>query len=159
MATRSPVGKVFTKDELLEIGQIAEEYNLMILVSLSADSPKPLADLFSKADEVYDNLAFSPAEHVRIASLGFWDRTITCGSAGKSFSCTGWRVGYMIGPEHLIKATTAAHTRIVFTVNSPLQEAVAAAFTNKGNFFEQQRQQYIERRDELMKALDRLGLP
>lgn len=88
----------------------------------------------------------------------FWNRTITVGSAGKAFSATGWRIGWTIGPEHLVKPTTAASTRLVFSSNSPMQEAVAAAFENQGSFFEDQNKAYIERREVLTEALDRLGL-
>lgn len=64
-----------------------------------------------------------------------------------------------MGPEHLIGPTTAATARIVFSVNSPLQEAAATALETKGNFFEEQRQEYIERKKVLCDALDELGVP
>lgn len=134
---------MFSEEELLEIGRFAKKHNLMIL-----------------SDEVYDCLAFHPTKHIRIAALeDFWERTITCGSAGKSFACTGWRIGWCMGPEHLIAPTTAATARIVFCVNSPMQEAVAGALATKGDFFEQQRREYVERREVLTSALDRLGVP
>lgn len=64
-----------------------------------------------------------------------------------------------MGPQHLIGPTTAATARIVFSVNSPMQEAVASALANKGNFFEEQREAYVERRKVLCDALDELGVP
>lgn len=89
-----------------------------------------------------------------------WDRTITVLSAGKSFACTGWRVGYLIGPESLIGPTLAATTRIVFCSNSPLQEAAAAGLeqAKQRGFFEQQLKEYQERRDTLLRYFDEIGL-
>lgn len=89
-----------------------------------------------------------------------WDRTITVLSAGKSFACTGWRVGYLIGPETLIGPTLAASTRIVFCSNSPLQEAAAAGLeqAKQRRFFEQQSKEYQERRDTLLRYFEEIGL-
>ncbi|KAK9897908.1 PLP-dependent transferase, partial [Cystobasidium minutum MCA 4210] len=141
----NPIGKVFSEDELREIGNLAEEKNFLIL-----------------SDEVYDVLALKPSKHVRIASLdNFWKRTITVGSAGKNFSCTGWRIGWLIGPADLIRACLAASTRVTFCTNSPLQEAAAAGFeqADEQHFFENQREWYEKLRDTLLTALDKLGLP
>ncbi|ELU45881.1 aminotransferase [Rhizoctonia solani AG-1 IA] len=127
----NPVGKVFTRSELEKIAAL------------------------------YDCLVFDDKEHVRIATLpGMWDRTVTVGSAGKSFAATGWRIGWLIGPPALIGPTLAATTRIVFCTNSPLQEAAAAGLeqANKRNFFETQRKEYKSRRDVLLSAFNRLGL-
>ncbi|THH13276.1 hypothetical protein EW146_g6924 [Bondarzewia mesenterica] len=131
----NPVGKVFTRHELEQIAALAEEFNLLVM-----------------SDEVYDCLTFDNKEHVRIATLpGMWDRTVTVGSAGKSFAATGWRVGWLIGPQSIINPTLAASTRIVFCTNSPLQEAAAAGLelAPKYNFFATQRKEYEERRDIL----------
>jgi len=141
----NPVGKVFTEDELNAIGKVAEEHNLFII-----------------ADEVYDCLTFN-SPHVRIASLSksLWSRTVTVGSAGKSFAATGWRIGWCIGPAELLRPITAAMTRITFCSVSPLQEALATGFqiAQKENFFDTQRAQYEARRDLLLGFLDQLGLP
>jgi len=140
----NPIGKVFDTEELLQIGKIAEEFDLIIL-----------------ADEVYDALVFDK-EHVRIAALGnLWERTITFGSAGKSFSATGWRVGWAIGPQRLIHPTLAASTRIIFCTNSPLQEAVATGLEKapEYKFFEGQTAAYLERRELFCSILDNVGLP
>ncbi|KAJ3766304.1 pyridoxal phosphate-dependent transferase [Lentinula raphanica] len=141
----NPVGKVFTRAELEMIASLAKEFNLLVM-----------------ADEVYDTLVFDGKEHVRIATLpGMWDRTVTVGSAGKSFAATGWRVGWLIGPEYIIRPTLAASTRIVFCSNSPLQEAAAAGLeqVQERRFFETQTVQYAERRDILTGCFDMLGLP
>lgn len=80
---------------------------------------------------------------------------------GKSFSATGWRVGWAVGPAPLINGTLAAQTRIVFCTNSPAQEAVAIGVEKalENGFFETQVEQYDERRKAMMKGLDALGLP
>ncbi|OAV86915.1 hypothetical protein PTTG_09745 [Puccinia triticina 1-1 BBBD Race 1] len=141
----NPVGKVFTVDELNAIGQVAEEHNLLII-----------------ADEVYDCLTFGEP-HTRIASLSdaLWRRTVTVGSAGKSFAATGWRLGWCIGPAALLRPITAAMTRMTFCAVSPLQEALAVGFAaaEKDRFFDTQRDQYQARRDLLLGFLDQLGLP
>jgi kynurenine aminotransferase len=103
----NPVGKVSTLEELQKLAALCIKYDLLVI-----------------SDEVYDCLTFDGKEHIRIASLeGMWDRTVTIGSAGKSFACTGWRVGWLVGAEHLIRPTLVAHTRILFTVNSTASEA------------------------------------
>jgi len=108
-------------------------------------------------------LTFEDREHTRIASLSdeLWNRTITIGSAGKSFSATGWRVGWAIGPAHLVQPLTAAHTRIVFCVNGPAQEATATGIEKalQNGYFEDQRKAYDERKSVLLEGLDKLGLP
>ncbi|RUS22651.1 pyridoxal phosphate-dependent transferase [Endogone sp. FLAS-F59071] len=142
----NPIGKVFEEEELLAIGRLAEEFNLLIL-----------------SDEVYDRLYFSPREHKRIATLeNFWSRTLTVGSGGKSFGITGWRVGWLIGPDHLIKHPLAAQSRIVFCVNSPCQEAVSIAFEytlKHSTYFSEQIANYERRRSILTSVFDELGLP
>jgi len=140
----NPVGKVFTREELETIAAIAEEHNLLVM-----------------ADEVYDCLVFDGKEHIRFATLpGMWDRTVTVLSAGKAFAATGWRVGWLIGPPSIIGPTLAATTRIVFCTNSPLQEAAAAGLEQARDrkFFEIQNKEYVERRDVLTRAFDKLGM-
>jgi len=140
----NPVGKVFTRKELEAIAALVEQHNLLVL-----------------SDEVYDCLLYDNEEHVRFATLpGMWERTITVGSAGKSFAATGWRVGWLIGPESMIKPTLAASTRIVFCTNSPLQEAAAAGLeqVKQRGFFTDQTREYTERRDLLVSAFDKLGM-
>ncbi|KAJ1959474.1 arylformamidase [Dipsacomyces acuminosporus] len=140
----NPVGKVFTCKELEEIGAIAERHNLLIV-----------------SDEVYEHLTYG-VEHVSIATLpGMWERTVTIGSGGKLFGVTGWRVGWAVGPAAFIQATLSAHTRIVFTSNTPLQEGVATAFkeAKANSFFDIQRAEYERRRNRLMEIFDEVGLP
>lgn len=102
----NPVGKVFSLEELQELATLCNEHDLLVI-----------------SDEVYDCLTFDGKEHIRIASLeGMWNRTVTVGSAGKSFACTGWRIGWLLGPKHLLGPTLAAHTRILFCTSSPASE-------------------------------------
>lgn len=140
----NPSGKAFTREELTRIAEICKKHDVLVL-----------------ADEVYDCLTYDGIEHVRIATLpGMWERTLTVGSAGKSFAATGWRVGWLIGPADLTLATLQASTRIIFCTNSPLQEAVAEGLelAGKHNFFDDQIKAYQERRDVLTKYFRELGL-
>jgi kynurenine aminotransferase len=130
----------------------------------------------------YDCLVYDGNEHVRIATLpGMWERTVTVGSAGstyphrgvwkhasaylsfahaEAFAATGWRVGWLIGPESIITPSLAACTRIVFCSASPMQEAVAGGLelAKQHNFFEVQTREYEERRDVLIEAFKQLGV-
>ena len=143
----NPIGKVFTEEELYKIGKLAVEHNL-ILVS----------------DEVYENLYYTdkfprPAALPQLPELA--ERTLTVGSAGKSFAATGWRVGYIQGPANLIKFVTAAHTRICFSTPAPLQQAVSQGFeqAEKSNYFENTRKEYEHKYKIFTKVFDDLGLP
>lgn len=107
----NPIGKVFSRSELVAIGEICKKHNLLVL-----------------SDEVYEHLVID-GEHVRMASLpGMWDRTITVGSAGKTFSVTGWKLGWCYGPEKLMKFVQLFHQNCIYTCPTPIQEAVAESF-------------------------------
>ncbi|CAG8449271.1 2694_t:CDS:2 [Diversispora eburnea] len=141
----NPVGKVFSKEEMEEIAQVAREFNLLLV-----------------SDEVYDRLYYKPDVHERIANLpGMWERTITVGSGGKTFGTTGWRVGWLIGHKELIATALAAHTRVVFCVNSPLQEALAVSLecAETNDYYENNIAKYEAKREKLCTALSDAGLP
>lgn len=141
----NPIGKVCSLAELQRLAQLCIKYDILVI-----------------ADEVYDCLTFDGQEHIRIASIeGMWERTLTVGSAGKTFSCTGWRVGWIVGAPHLVAPAMAAHVRITFSVNSASQEGAAIGLeqADAHDFFEQQREHYVARRQELFEALDSLNLP
>ncbi|XP_018416892.1 PREDICTED: kynurenine--oxoglutarate transaminase 3 isoform X2 [Nanorana parkeri] len=107
----NPMGKVYTKEELQVIANLCIKH-----------------DTICFSDEVYEWLVFSESRHVKIATLpGMWERTITIGSAGKSYSVTGWKLGWSIGPEHLIKHLQTVHQNLIYTCPTPLQEALANA--------------------------------
>ena len=107
----NPIGKVFSKDELLKIGELCVKNQILIL-----------------SDEVYDRLFYVPFTRIATLSPEIERLTLTVGSAGKNFYATGWRVGWLIGPPELIQYVAAAHTRICYSSVSPLQEAAAVGF-------------------------------
>lgn len=140
----NPVGKVFSKDELLAIGNLCVKHGILIL-----------------SDEVYDRLYYT--EFTRMATLSpeIANLTITVGSGGKCFYCTGWRVGWLIGPPNLIKYVSAAHTRICFSSVSPLQEATAVAFeeADKHKFWDSAITDMKSRVARFVEVFDELKLP
>lgn len=138
------MGKVFSREELQRIGDLCIKYNVIIL-----------------SDEVYDRLFYVPFTRIGTLSPELYDRTITVGSAGKAFYATGWRVGYLIGPEHLIKYVSAAHTRICFSSVSPLQEASAVAFeqADKVGFWDQARDEMKGKIERFCNVFDELNIP
>ncbi|XP_042909456.1 kynurenine aminotransferase isoform X2 [Parasteatoda tepidariorum] len=108
----NPLGKVFKRDELLMIAELCKKHDVIALM-----------------DEVYEWLIFQGNEHIRMATLpGMWDRTITIGSAGKTFSVTGWKTGWAYGSEKLMRALQLLHQNCIYTCNTPIQEAVAIGF-------------------------------
>ena len=138
----NPTGKVFRRDELEVIAALCREHDAYVL-----------------ADEVYEHLYFDDAEHVPIATLpGMRDRTLTLSSAGKTFSHTGWKIGWATGPPALVAAAQAAHQFVTFAVATPLQIAMAQALDqHQDAFFSHFRRQYAERRDFLVKTLKETG--
>jgi N-succinyldiaminopimelate aminotransferase len=139
----NPTGKVFTRAELEQIAALCEEHDVLALV-----------------DEVYEHLAYAPARHLRFATLPGMDaRTLTVSSAGKSFSLTGWKIGWAIGPQALRAAVQSVHQFVTFASAAPLQHAVARALALPDSFFAGQREALASRRDRLAAALGRAGLP
>lgn len=145
----NPIGKVFSLQELTQIANLVQQHNVLVL-----------------SDEVYERMVYpaadgTPTTHVRLATLpGMWERTLTLGSAGKTFSVTGWKIGWAIGPVPLVHAVLMAHQWIPFTVATPLQEAVAAAVVQapKENYYEWLATTYQAKRDKLLSALEDVGL-
>lgn len=108
----NPVGKVFSASELEAIGSLCEKHNSLMLM-----------------DEVYEWLVYEPLSHIRVASMPrFWDRTVTVGSAGKTFSVTGWKLGWAYGPAHLLRPMQLLHQNTIYVCPTPIQEAVAIGF-------------------------------
>lgn len=141
----NPTGKVFTRAELELIAQLCRQH-----------------DVIAIADEVYDQLVFDGAEHVPIATLpGMWERTLTINSTGKTFSVTGWKVGYTVGPAHLNHAVRQAHQWTTFATATPFQQAAAVALNlaPERGYYQELRREYAERRDLLVEVLRRAGLP
>lgn len=141
----NPTGKVFTRGELELIAGLCIEHDVLVL-----------------ADEVYDQLVFAGAEHLPIATLpGMGARTLTINSIGKTFSVTGWKIGYAVGSADLNDALRAAHQWITFTTATPLQAAAAAALEGAlaSGYYRQLRAEYAERHELLRSILEGAGLP
>ncbi|KAJ4988732.1 aminotransferase class I and II [Stagonosporopsis vannaccii] len=140
----NPIGKVFSKEELTAIGELCVKHNIIIL-----------------SDEVYDRLYYVPFTRVATLSPEIAKLTLTVGSGGKNFYATGWRVGWLIGPEHLIKYVSAAHTRICYSSVSPLQEATAIGFeqADAHNFWEDSKKEMKAKMDKFTAVFKELDLP
>lgn len=141
----NPTGKVFRRDELEQIADLCQTYDVIVI-----------------SDEVYDQLVFAGATHIPIATLpGMWERTLTINSLGKTFSLTGWKIGYAVGPASLNAALRAAHQWITFATATPLQFAAAAALEGAlhNDYYEQFRAEYTARYRLLEEILVSVGLP
>ncbi|MBL8953743.1 MAG: aminotransferase class I/II-fold pyridoxal phosphate-dependent enzyme [Myxococcaceae bacterium] len=137
----NPTGKCFTRDELELIGRLAAEHDAVIL-----------------SDEVYEHLVYAPARHLRPATIpSLAPRTLTVSSGGKSFSFTGWKIGWALGPADLVKATQKAHQFVTFATASPFQEAIAKALLLPDSYFTGFEQLYRAKRDFLIEGLKAAG--
>lgn len=138
----NPTGRVFTRDELMIIAQLARTY-----------------DAFVITDEVYEHIIYDGREHIRMASLdGMADRTITCNSLSKTYSMTGWRLGFLIGPRHVIEAARKVHDFLTVGAAAPLQEAAVVGLRQGPEYYEWLTQTYSRKRDLLCAGLDAAGL-
>ncbi|MCA9629464.1 MAG: aminotransferase class I/II-fold pyridoxal phosphate-dependent enzyme [Myxococcales bacterium] len=136
----NPTGKVFSRAELEHIAELCRRH-----------------DLLAVTDEVYEHLVYE-GEHVCLASLpGMRERTVVISSAGKTFSCTGWKVGWTCAPPDLTRALRSAHQFITFATATPLQHAVAHALSLGDGYFDQLRADYRARRDLLSAGLRDVG--
>lgn len=138
----NPTGKVFSREELQLIGRVAEDHDLIVLT-----------------DEVYEHLTYDGHEHISFAALpDMRERTLTVSSVGKTWSFTGWKIGWATGPAHLIGAAQAAHQFVTFSTATPLQHGAAHALEHfSGTFLETLRSEYTDRRDLLLDVLGRVG--
>ena len=138
----NPCGKVFTREELMAIGELAVKY-----------------DAFVVTDEVYEHMVYAPYQHVAMASLpGMYEHTITCSSLSKTYSITGWRLGYLIAPEEVIEAAKKVHDFLTVGAAAPLQEAAVVALGFDDSYYEELLRTYTEKRDYFLQGLDRIGL-
>ncbi len=139
----NPTGKVFTLDELTAIAELCRRHDVLVLT-----------------DEVYEQLTYEGARHVSMAEVpGMRDRTLCLSSAGKTFSLTGWKVGWATGPAPMVAAAQAAHQFVTFATATPLQVAVAHALEHCGErFYGSLRAEYSERRAFLLESLREVGL-
>ena len=138
----NPTGAVLTRAELQAVADLAIEHDLVVIT-----------------DEVYEHLTFDGTEHVPIATLpGMFARTLTLSSAGKSYSFTGWKVGWATGPADLVGAVLAAKQWLTFTSGSPLQPAVALALDEQPEFPTELARDLQGRRDLLLAGLADAGI-
>ena len=141
----NPTGKVFNRQEIEQIAAVCQEHDVLLL-----------------ADEVYDRILFDKHEHIPISTLpGMWERTLTLNSTGKTFSMTGWKIGYTIGPAEMNSAIRTVHQFNVFATATPFQEAMAVALETAGErgYYQELADSYGLRRDRLRAVLADAGLP
>jgi N-succinyldiaminopimelate aminotransferase len=138
----NPTGAVLTREELGAVAEIAVEHDLVVVT-----------------DEVYEHLLFDGREHVPICTLpGMAERTVTISSAGKTFSFTGWKVGWVSGPAELVDTVVAAKQWLTFSNAAPLQPAVAHALRHEAGFYESLAKELEAKRDLLVEGLRGLDL-
>jgi N-succinyldiaminopimelate aminotransferase len=138
----NPTGTVFTRAELELIAGICRDRDLLVVT-----------------DEVYEHLTYDGAEHLPIAGLpGMAERTVTVSSAGKTFSVTGWKVGWICAPARLTRAVTTVKQFLTFSVGGPFQLAVAHALAEEGPWIAELRASLQRRRDRLRAGLTEAGL-
>jgi aminotransferase len=138
----NPTGKVFTRDELQFIAELAQEY-----------------DAFVITDEVYEHIVYEPHQHTYIAGLpGMFERTISCSSLSKTYAVTGWRLGYVIASSGVIGGVRKVHDFLTVGAPAPLQEAAVTALDFPLSYYEQLQAAYTRRRECFLGYLDRAGL-
>ena len=139
----NPCGKVFTRAELQLIEDLAAKY-----------------DAFVITDEVYEHIVFDPYKHVMAAARpGAWERSITGNSLSKTFSITGWRIGFVLAPPEVTECIKKVHDFLTIGAPAPLQEAICAAFTLGQNYYDELKASYTRKRALFCAGLDVLGLP
>lgn len=138
----NPCGKVFTGDELAVIAELAKKYDTYVIT-----------------DEVYEHIVYAPYRHIYFASLpGMWERTISCSSLSKTYSITGWRLGYTIAPEEITERIKKVHDFLTVGAAAPLQEAVIPGLRFTQDYYEKLLEKYTHKRNLFLKGLDDLQL-
>jgi len=136
----NPTGRVFSDVELTEIARLCVAH-----------------DVIAICDEVYEEMVYE-GEHRRLATYpGMWERTLTLSSLGKTFSLTGWKVGWAIGPAHLTAGLRSAHQFLTFTTPTPVQHGAVAALAAPPGFYDDMRGDYRAKRDVLAAGLSMAG--
>ncbi len=137
----NPTGKVYSREELSVVAELCQKH-----------------DVIAICDEVYEHIRYDGVPHTRLATLpGMAERTLTVSSLGKTFSVTGWKVGWAMGPESLVNAVNRSHQFITFSVASPLQAAAVRALSLSDAFFDDLRTTYQAKRDVVLETLRRAG--
>ena len=138
----NPCGKVFTIEELSVIAALAEKY-----------------DTFVITDEVYEHIVYEPSVHTYFASLpGMWERTISCSSLSKTYSITGWRLGYIIAPNRVIDTAKKVHDFLTVGAAAPLQEAAVTALRFGEDYYRRLQERYTGKRELFLRGLDDIGI-
>jgi N-succinyldiaminopimelate aminotransferase len=137
----NPTGTVLTDAELRGIAEVAVEHDLVVIT-----------------DEVYEHLVFDSAQHIPLASYeGMAERTVSIGSAGKTFSVTGWKIGWVTGSPEVVTAVNTTKQFLTYVSGAPFQPAVAGALALGNDYFESFRDTLQGKRDRLCDGLERLG--
>lgn len=138
----NPTGRVFTKEELTVIADLAKKYDSYVIT-----------------DEVYEHIVYEPHHHTYIASLpGMFERTISCSSLSKTYSITGWRLGYIIAPEEIIDTAKKVHDFLTVGAAAPLMEAAVVGLNFGEDYYRDLLGVYDERRTLFLSGLDRLKI-
>ena len=138
----NPCGKVFSEDELLSIGQLALKYDAFVIM-----------------DEVYEHIVYKPAKHVYMSALpGLFDHVITCNSLSKTYSITGWRLGYVIANEKVIEGVKKVHDFLTVGAAAPLQQAAVTGLSMSDDYYDKLQNLYTEKKNFFLEGLDRIGL-
>ena len=138
----NPCGKVFTREELTFIADLCKKY-----------------DAYCITDEVYEHIVYAPHEHVYMATLpGMFERTISCSSLSKTYSITGWRLGYTIAPAEITERIKKVHDFLTVGAAAPLQEAVVTALNFDDSYYREVLDLYTAKRDLFCQGLDSIGL-
>lgn len=138
----NPCGKGFTREELTFIADLCKQY-----------------DAYCITDEVYEHIVYAPHEHVYMATLpGMFERTISCSSLSKTYSITGWRLGYTIAPAQITERIKKVHDFLTVGAAAPLQEAVVTALNFDDSYYDEVLNLYTAKRDLFCQGLDSIGL-
>jgi aspartate/methionine/tyrosine aminotransferase len=138
----NPSGKVFTREELLLIADLSDKHDTWVLT-----------------DEVYEHILYAPSQHVYFAALpGMFDRTICCSSLSKTYSITGWRLGYVIASPVVINEARKVHDFLTVGAAAPLQEAAIVGLEMPDSYYEELKAVYAEKREVFLRHLDAAGL-
>ena len=131
-----------TYEELKLIADLAQKYDTYVIT-----------------DEVYEHIVYEPNKHIYFASLpGMWERTISCSSLSKTYSITGWRLGYIIAPPHIIDVAKKVHDFLAVGAAAPLQEAAVTGLQFPDSYYQELQQKYTAKRDLFLKGLNDIGI-
>ena len=138
----NPSGKVFTREELEIIASLAKKYNAYVIT-----------------DEVYEHIIYKPHKHIYMSSLpDMFERTVCCSSLSKTYHITGWRLGYIIGPKHVIDAAKKIHDFLTVGAAAPLQEAAVEGLKLPYSYYDELQEKYTKMRDMFLDGLRNLDL-